>query len=56
MTTAPTEINAAAVKNSGTDKYTPMMYGSMSPCKVAGFLEPYAKRYVRRTDFLRQSR
>ena len=25
MTTVPTEINAAAVKNSATDKHTPMM-------------------------------
>lgn len=26
MTTVPTEINAAAVKNSATDKHTPMMH------------------------------
>jgi len=27
MTTAPKEINAAAIKNSATEKLTPMMHG-----------------------------
>ena len=29
MTTVPTEINAAAVKNSATEKHTPMMHGGV---------------------------
>jgi hypothetical protein len=34
MTTVPTEINAAAVKNSATDKHTPMMHRRVSLWRV----------------------
>jgi DNA mismatch repair protein MutS len=35
MTTVPTEINAAAVKNSPTEKVTPMMQQGIPPMKLA---------------------